>query len=492
MKPGAGPGGRFPLSIAGALVFFGCLWLLDFPRPMVDDLFYTGAALNLAGGGDFSNPMLARQEFPSHYFFVYPPVHGHVLAGWLRIFGVSAASMTGFQMTMYFIIAAATIAILRKHRTPVWMEWLVPLGVNAGLFNTGLRTEPLAAAFIMTGFALVECGGWRGAAVFPGFLLVALGGLTSPRATVFAAAFAVLMIWRIWREPDPARRRWVLLALAVAAAAIAGILFLWMIGFRLEEFLHTFHFHAAGAFKRFGPGKWRLFQRFLDIQTSGQLLLMALPMVMLVVMAFKRPLDELGWAGVALAGGVLVSGLIGGLYFGSAWYVILMLLFVATSLWRRVPRSMAIVLGSVMILAFLAGNSSVLAQIASGLHGDIQTDLGPQGDEARAMAPTAAHPLLVDTCVARYVFDYRLPKGCVDFGFAARFPAFDTTQADLRAGDIYLVGPSSLMGLEQWTHLDRSAPEEFQAGRRRWTFFKHPRQVFIITAEECGGRRLSQ
>jgi len=56
-----------------------------------------------------------------------------------------------------------------------------------------------------------------------------------------------------------------------------GWRFLWMIGFRPGEFLHTFHYHAAGAFKRFGPGKLKLFQRFLDIQTSGQLLLLALP-----------------------------------------------------------------------------------------------------------------------------------------------------------------------------------------------------------------------
>jgi len=145
----------------------------------------------------------------------------------------------------------------------------------------------------------------------------------------------------------------------------------------------------------------------------------------------------------------------------------------------------------VMILAFLAANSSVFAEAASILDGDIETDLGQQGDAARAMAPTAVHPLLVDACVARYVYDYRLPNGCVDFGFGARFPGFDTTQTDLRAGDIYLVGPSSLTVLERWTHLNQKAPEEFQAGRRRWKFFRHPRQVFIITAEECGGRRAS-
>ena len=65
-------------ALLWALVFFGFLWVLDFPKPMVDDLFYTRAGVNLAGKADPCNPLLARQEFPSHYFFVYPPLHSFV------------------------------------------------------------------------------------------------------------------------------------------------------------------------------------------------------------------------------------------------------------------------------------------------------------------------------------------------------------------------------------------------------------------------------
>src|SRR5580704_5304679 len=148
---------RFPRAIAGAFALFLMLWLMDFPKPMVDDLFYTGAAMNMAQGGDFSNPMLARQEFPSHYFFVYPPLHSHLLAGWLKVFGVNALAMTAFPMLLYFIAAIAAIAILRKHAAPVWLEWLAPLGVSTSLLATGLRSEPLAIALTMAGFALFEC-----------------------------------------------------------------------------------------------------------------------------------------------------------------------------------------------------------------------------------------------------------------------------------------------------------------------------------------------
>ena len=50
--------------------FFVGLWLLDFPKPLIDDLAYCGAALNLSGGGDLSNPLLLRYQLPGHFFFL--------------------------------------------------------------------------------------------------------------------------------------------------------------------------------------------------------------------------------------------------------------------------------------------------------------------------------------------------------------------------------------------------------------------------------------
>jgi hypothetical protein len=137
MKPAAA--NPFPLSLLGALVFFLVLWALDFPKPMNDNLFYCGAGLNLAQGGDLANPLLARQEFPGHYFFIYPPVHSYLLSGWLKLFGISAVSMTGFVISLYFICAAAIIIFLRRHAVPTWLEWSVPLAVGAAFLVFGYR-----------------------------------------------------------------------------------------------------------------------------------------------------------------------------------------------------------------------------------------------------------------------------------------------------------------------------------------------------------------
>src|SRR5208283_4171360 len=172
-------------SVFFSLVFFGFLWLLDFPKPFIDDLFYCGAALNMAGGGDLSNPLLAW--YPGQLFFYAPPVHSYVLAGWLKFFGISAAALTGFQVTMYFSMAAAVIAILRKNESPGWLEWLVPLVVTAAFLSSGLRPEPLAAALTMAGFAMIECGARKTPLVFFALLLMFLGGATAPRMTLFSA-----------------------------------------------------------------------------------------------------------------------------------------------------------------------------------------------------------------------------------------------------------------------------------------------------------------
>src|SRR6516165_719706 len=94
-----------PICVAFAFYFF--LWLMDFPKPWGDDLFFCGSALNLTNGGHFTNPFI--NWLPGQPFFFQPPVHSYVLAAWLKVFGVSAGSLTGFQVLMYFFAAAAIV-----------------------------------------------------------------------------------------------------------------------------------------------------------------------------------------------------------------------------------------------------------------------------------------------------------------------------------------------------------------------------------------------
>ena len=56
--------------------------------------------------------------------------------GWLKVFGVSAASQTAFPILMFMIIAAGTIArSCTGTKRQRGLMWLVPLGVtHVGLF----------------------------------------------------------------------------------------------------------------------------------------------------------------------------------------------------------------------------------------------------------------------------------------------------------------------------------------------------------------------
>ena len=239
--------------ILGAFIFFLLLWKLDYPKPMWDDLFLNGAALNMADGGDFSNPLLIRQGFPSHYFFLHPPFHSYAVYGWLSLFGISAGSLLAFQNTMYFIIAATTIMIIRREGGPGILSWLVPWGVAAIFLKDGLRAEALAVALTMSGYALLLYCRHAGFRLWLSCFLIFLGTMTAERTAFFGAAFVLLAFWHWLKPPADNASRLRFCAVSGSALAVAALLFMALIHFRLGEFYRTFHFHSTLVST---PGRW--------------------------------------------------------------------------------------------------------------------------------------------------------------------------------------------------------------------------------------------
>jgi len=465
---------------------------MDFPKPGSDDLFYLGASLNLADGGDFSNPLIVRQEFPSHFFFVYPPLHSFALAGWLKMFGINSAAMTAYAIFSCLVVSIATIFILRRHQAPAWLEWLVPLGVCYGLLPLGLRAEPFAAALVMGGFAIAEAeiSRRKAWALGVGLLLIFLGGSAAPRITIVAAALVLRAGWHAWISASRSRQRWGIVLCFLAAFLITGISFLLLIDFRVGEFLHTFHYFAAG--RVFGS-KLRLLFAFLF---GGGYVQLSLPLLFfgLLIYAVTKPTDELSLTAYFVAATLPVAVVMGTIGSGTPWWMFLVIFLLAGSALKRLSRSRAISLQLAIALVALTINRKAIVQGYGLVSGHIKSDRGEQLAAALKFQPTPEHPIVLDGWVARYVYDYRLPPGALDLASATKFPGMSPGSYPLPAsagpqlfpGDMFIVGNVMLHNLKIYTYLEHPDPPKWAAfGLKQLSFEEYPRWAYLIPSESC-------
>jgi hypothetical protein len=479
-----------PASVFGAGVLFACLWMLGFPTPFVDDLALVGAALNMAAGGDFSNPLMTRQGFPSHYFFIQLPTHSYVLTGWLKIFGISTASLTAFQMTMYFLTAAATIAILRRHSAPRWLEWLTGPAVIACLAPCGLRMEPLAIALTMAGFAIIECGVRNRFAVALAFFLMFMGGSAALRTIFLPTAFVLLSIWRLART-GATFGRGLRLALISAAftLAITVVLFLWMIDFRLNEFLTTIRFHTIKRVE-LDVSKWAVFLALLEHAPKfmGWPLLF-LPFVVMCLNCLRRPrrFTELDGITTCLLIPFVLLALTGTITVYALWFPVFALLTGVASMLQPLSSGRKRVLLAVLALLLLVANKWTVITAFGVASGKIKHDTGPLTAQALAMRSEPTHKVALDSWIARYVFGYQIPPEFAAFEFC--YPIGGSfVESSLAKGDIYLVSPMGVRQLEDGTNLRMPDPPMWAPlGVRRWAIPGHPCRVSVIRAEDCNG-----
>lgn len=474
---------------AWALAFAACLWMLDFPKPMVDDLYYCGAGMNMALGGDFSNPFLGRVYYPSHYFFAYPPLHSYAIFGWLKCLHLSAASLTGFVAVMYLLAACSTIALLRRYGGPSWLEWLVPVGVCAGLLPAGLRPEPFAVALIMTGFAVCECGKGGVASTFVGSLSLFLGGSAAPRMTPFGAVLVLYVVFRLWRDPEVKSSRWACYAAMAVALAASVFALLLMIHFRVSEFWQTFHYNTV---KLVGGSKLTLFKGywrdFIITEWGWPLLLL---MLVFFVLALRRPVARPSIVAIFIICGFALSGAVGGLTYGAFWWIAFILFLVAGKVMAGSNRFISGLVAVLILGAFLIPYRKVAIETFGIWTGNVS--LAATGDRtaARALKPDPEHALLVDQFTARYVYDYRTPEGTLDWGTATLFPSGKYIDTRLwKSGDTFVLAPPNIHILERFTLLD-TPPQELWAPSflPHMTVYKHPRFTSVIPVEKCRGVR---
>lgn len=448
----------------------------------MDDLFYNGASLNMAGGGDFSNPLLARQGFPSHYFFVYFPIHPYAVYVWLSIFGVSTLSLLAFQNLMFFIIAAATILILHREGAPRLLLWFVPLGVAAAFLKFGLRPEAFAVAVTMAGYASLLYCRKPGFAMWLSFLLLFIGTITTPRTTFFGAILALYGFWQWLNRVPPqnaARVRFCLIS--VTAGLVAVFLFMLCIHFRFGEFYQTFHMHS----RRMNPGAITLFFRELrqfGVMRWCALFLLAFAMLSLAIICrITRP-ALLYYLLAATFLATIVTGVFGP---GTNWYLIFVIFALASLVSARIPRCWATCVAIAAAVVMVGVNGTKLIEEYGILTGKIQCRPPENRAAILALDSTKEHPIILDSGTARYVYDYKLPPNALDFGFAAPFPGFVPFDTKLRPDDIFVIGPGKTSLLNNQIHT--SYPVEYWSpfSLKDRSYFKNPCEAFVIPARDC-------
>jgi hypothetical protein len=429
------------------------LWLVlfatGFPPPFVDDLFFLGPAFNLVHTGICANPWCPGigliDPSGASEFFVYMPLHAHVLAGWISIFGVSTHSLTFFQCLAAALATLGLQRLVRPALSGVWASLALVACVAFYLVECGLRPEALALAFFGWGLMtlrLPSTAGW----VLASLCLFA-SCITSPNIGVFAPLVAVVALGRSYYGesfPHFLRR----LAWMVLAGTAIGVLFLSLIHFQLAQFLAVFakaRASSAPLLARQFAYAWTHF-RFFKL-----LSLTLLPYVVLaggLVVAlwrpgfFVAPLSRwrVAWLGV---GGLLTvipmtSSATGGLL--PSIYCLVVGLYLAATL--KIHR----IAGAAMFVAafalFLHADDAYVALFAESL-------LLPRADSPaalRAQADAHAGRLYVDSYALRSVYDYRVPVNGVDYAFGSMAHFLPPhTPADFPPGDWIMATPASLL-----------------------------------------------
>ena len=219
-------------------LFWLALWLVGFPLPGPDDLFFLGPALELVRHGHLANPFLRlwNPVAVDHYFF-QPPFHSYVLAGWLKLFGIGSRSILGFQCAAGAITSLSFCLLFRRFRFSG--AWIVPVVLASMLLAGGLRHEALGLALMSTGLLLLTVATKPGRLLGLLFLGASLG--SSPVLVVFAVPFGIALIAREGVEPQ--RLRGWLLACLISASLLV-VLFLVCIGGDVHGFFRDFFWHA--------------------------------------------------------------------------------------------------------------------------------------------------------------------------------------------------------------------------------------------------------
>lgn len=149
-------------TVIFAFLFWGVLFLLGYPYPHGDDLWYLTPSVNFADTGVISNPLAAGWNAVKHAesgFYVTAPFAFYILGGWFKIFGTGFQTAALFYFLCYFLFSVLSAYLMKTYRFSALSTVFVILSFAvwqclslAGPWHgNGLRHEPLAIIFALLG-----------------------------------------------------------------------------------------------------------------------------------------------------------------------------------------------------------------------------------------------------------------------------------------------------------------------------------------------------
>jgi hypothetical protein len=415
---------------------------LGFPRPHVDDPFYVGTGAHLARTGELFNPT-ARNWMsvmtPGKHFVQFP-LYPFLLAGWMKLAGISTASVLGFFMVSNFLCCLFAGWFVVRARLPwglcLFLPWLI-LSISQ---TQGFRADlPGLCAFWIG----AVCITWaRPAGCFLAALFASAAILLWPVLLGFVVPLFALHLVLEWRRlPEERRSRWMLsrgLALAAGGGAVV-LAFLIMIGFEWSAFFHDFFRMAA--MRR--PVGGSILDAFLGLSWARYdhafLLSVLLSSLFILYWMFRPGLIPTAlrlWIGATLAGcglAIVLYAVNTQLIYFFFWMVFFAVVagFVRNKAWRE--------LGVITLVSL-----GLWGQLAYGVKGLLPV---PRPETRAVTEVLARHPgatVVFDEVSYRYVFDLRTPPGAIDWICFHPAPALGAVIADKKPGQIWVVSEKRL------------------------------------------------
>jgi hypothetical protein len=367
--------------------------------------------------------------------FVQFPLYPYLLGGWMKLAGISTASVLVFFWIINFLCCLFSGWFVRRAGLPALLLLFLPWMILSLGQSQGFRADLPGLCVFWIGAVCISRPGR--ADCFLAALAGAAAVMLWPVLLGFVVPFFALSLALQWRAvPEGRKRAWALergMALAGGGAA-AGLAFLWMIGFEWSAFVHDFTRMAA--MRR--PVGGSILDAFLGLSWARYehaFLLSVLLLGLFCAWWAARPgylsAATRLWAGATAAGcglAILLYAVNTNLIYFFAWLVFLAVAAEFFAARRR--RELAVM----ALLSF-----GLWLQAFQGAKGLLPS---PRPDASRVAATLERHPgavVVFDEVAYRYAFDLRPPADAIDWICFHPAPMLGASFGDKRPEQVWVV-----------------------------------------------------